>query len=403
MDRAQLNNAIAQELRDNLLPFWRHRSIDTSRGGFIAEMSCNGSVIDDAPRGLILNSRLLWTFSALYRHLGHQRDLELAQRARHELETRFRDREHGGYCWLVGAGGECLETTKKTYGQAFSIYALSDYFLATGDETALSSARELFALIERYAHDPEHGGYFEGCSRQWQALTALRLGEEDLPAAKSMNTHLHLLEAYTNLYRAWPVADVAARLRELLSLFDCHILERRDNRSRNHLHHYFDKSWTTLPSFYTYGHDIEAGWLLCEAAEVLGDQEIIRHWRRCALEIAETTLAEGIDSTGALAYAGKDGEMIDAKLDWWCQAEAVTGLWHAYQLSSDRAFATASLRVWETIQRCFIDRVNGEWFQRILADGTVDEQAAKVSAWKGPYHNVRMCLEMARRTGSTKG
>ena len=401
MDGAALRRSIDDELRDNILPFWRSRSVDRAGGGFIAEMANDGTVRADAPKGLILNARLLWTFSALYRRFGDARDLELARRAHDYLEDRFRDREHGGYFWRVDPRGRPLDLDKKIYGQAFAIYALSEYHLATGDAGALQAARQVFALIERHAHDDRNAGYLEARAADWSATTELRLGDGEPIAAKSMNTHLHLLEAYTSLYRAWPDAAVATRLRELIAVFMNHILGAGPEAA--HLRHFFDERWNVLSDSYTYGHDIEAAWLLCEAAEVLGDEPLERSVRERAVAIARAVLAEGLDGDGGLAYEGRGGAVIAGYRDWWCQAEAVVGFRQAFRLTGEPAFAEASGRVWEFITRRVVDRANGDWFWRVRADGTVDQALPKVSEWKCPYHNTRMCLEMLRRLGAETG
>ncbi len=388
---------IRQELEGNLLPFWRERCLDREAGGFIGEMAHDGAVRAGADKGLVLNARLLWSFSALYRALGDERDRVLAERARDYLESRFADRRHGGYRWRVDAAGRPLDDTKKVYGQAFAIYALSELHRATGDRQALAAARRTWELVERHALDPRHGGYLEALAADWSATVEQRLSAKDLEAARSMNTHLHLVEAYANLHRAWPDGRLAERLDELLELFDRHILMR--DAGRHHLCAFFDRRWRPLSDGYTYGHDIEAAWLVSEAARALGDERRRQAADRWARGLARSVLAEGVDSEGGLAYQGRAGEVTDPDREWWCQAEAVVGFRHAWQLTGDGELARASARVWQFISRRVVDRTNGEWFWRVRADGSVDASEPKVSEWKGPYHDVRMCLEMLRRLG----
>jgi mannobiose 2-epimerase len=393
MDQQALRRAIDAELEENLLPFWRERVLDEVRGGFIAEMANDGTLRDNAAKGLILNARLLWTFSTLFTERREPEDLALACRAYDFIDTHLRDRENGGYFWRVAPDGRKLDGSKKTYGQAFVIYALCAYAAATGDAEAADRALELFELIESHAHDDEHGGYIEARAEDWSAASELRLSAKDMEAAKSMNTHLHLLEAYTGFYRVWPDERVAHRLRELLDLFGKRILDRQ----KYHLRHFFDQKWGVLSDLYTYGHDIEAAWLLCEAAQVLGESERLAATGAWALSIARAVLPEAIDAEGGLAYEGRNGVVINPNREWWCQAEAVIGFWQAYQLSADGEFAAAAIGIWKFITRQVVDRTNGEWFWRILPDGTADADEPKVSEWKGPYHNIRMCLEILRR------
>jgi mannobiose 2-epimerase len=394
---AELRTAIQDELDRNLLPFWRERSVDVERGGFIGEMANNGALRPEAPKGLILNSRILWTFAALYRNQGDARDLSLARRACEYLLNHFEDPRHGGFFWRLDPVGRPLDESKKIYGQAFCIYALSEYHLASGESQALEEAKEMFRLIEEHAHDDSHGGYIETLAADWSPAADLRLSEKDLDVAKSMNNHLHLLEAYTNLFRAWSDPGVEERLHELIDLFERHILSRTAEGC--HVQHFFDEEWNVCSQDYSYGHDIEAAWLLCEAATVLGDanrQAAVGGW---ALELARSVLREALDEEGGLAYAGRGGEVTDPNREWWPQAEAVVGFWQAYALSGEVAFAEAAERVWGFISSSVVDREHGEWFWRIRAGGSVDQSEPKVSEWKGPYHNTRMCLEMIERIG----
>jgi mannobiose 2-epimerase len=401
VDPLTLRDAIEGELQSNLLPFWRERSLDRVHGGFIAEMASDGGVRGDAAKGLVLNARLLWTFSTLYRQLGEGRDLELARRAYEVLERSFRDREHGGYVWRVDPEGRPLDRSKKIYGQAFCIYALCEYDLATGDNGALEEARRVYELIEDHARDLANGGYIESRAPDWTATAELRLSDSDMNAPKSMNTHLHLLEAYTNLFRAWPEAGLAARVRELIDVFGDRILERGGRPGSGHLRHFFGEGWEVRSDTYTYGHDIEASWLLGEAAEVLGDARRASDVRRWGVETAEAVLDEALAVGGGLAYEGRRGEVIDARRDWWCQAEAVIGFWHAFSVTGEARFAEAAARVWDFIARELVDRVHGEWIWGVRADGSVNPGQPKVSEWKCPYHGVRMCLEMMRRLANS--
>jgi cellobiose epimerase len=391
MDQRKLLKSIEQELQGNLLPFWRERSLDRAGGGFIAEMANDGTLREDAPKGLILNTRLLWTFSALYRELGDERDRELARRAYDYLQQYFRDPDYGGYVWQVDPDGQPLEVTKKIYGQAFCVYALSEYHRATGDADALRSAAETCNLIELHAHDARFGGYIEVLGADWSPVTDLRLSDKDMNVAKSMNNHLHVLEAYTTLHSVWPNPVVAGRLRELIRLFDERIMT-----PSGHFDLFFDEQWKVRSDSYTYGHDIEGAWLLCEAAMALGGKELEAQVSKRAVEVARAVYREGLDLEGGLVYEGRNGKVIDTSREWWPQAEAMVGFWNVYRLTKEAGFAEAVARLWAFIEKRMVDRVHGEWFWRVRADGSVDEREPKVSEWKDPYHATRMCLEMMR-------
>ena len=389
----QFSAAVRDELENNLVPFWLEKAIDPEHGGFIGQMSNDGTIDSEAPKGLILNTRILWTFSALYRFNQDSRFRETAQLAYDYLEAYFWDTSFGGVFWLLDYKGHPLDNKKKIYGQAFYIYALAEHYQAFEDSSVLERAGGMFDLIEIHSRDQTYGGYIEVCNRDWSIAEDLRLSDKDMDEKKSMNNHLHLLEAYTNLYRIRPENRLRERLMELIDIFDQRIL----NPDTGHLNHFFDDTWRPKSDNYTFGHDIEASWLLCEAAEVLEEPALTSRVRRLALQLARVTLAEGLDDDGGLFYEGRAGQVTDPDRQWWPQAESVVGFLNAYELSGDDSFLEAAKNAWTFIEKYFIDRQHGEWFWRIDTAGRPDPAEPKVSQWKGPYHNVRACLEIIKR------
>jgi mannobiose 2-epimerase len=390
---SEFASRVHDQLFGHILPFWTGPALDREQGGWLAWMSNDLSVDRSQPKGLILNSRILWAFSAVYRAQPQPLYQEMAHRAFEVVMNGFWDPQFGGAFWRLDGGGRMLDDSKKTYGQAFYIYALAEYLMAFGESAALARAKEMFELIERHTHDPESGGYLEMRRRDWSEATDVRLSDKDMNEKKSMNNHLHLLEAYANLWRVWREPRVECRLRELIELFERRILDAQSG----HLQHFFDERWQLRSATYTFGHDIEASWLLWEAAEVLEDAALLRRLRKVVLRIAEIVLKEGIDADGGLCYEGKAGKVIDRRKEGWPQAEAVVGFLNAFQLSGDVKYLEAARRVWAYIEQHLVDRVHGEWFWRINADGRPDPELPKVSEWKGPYHGSRVCLETLRR------
>ncbi len=405
----ELAASARRELLEDILPFWRRHTVDEQRGGFIGQMSNDLRVQEDAPKGLILNARILWTFSAAFDYTKQERDRALAQRAYEYLTRHFLDEEQGGYFWELDPKGAVRDDKKKVYGEAFGIYALAEYYRVFGEAQALEQAAQLFELIEAHARDAQYGGYFEVMSRDWQPCADMRLSDKDMNEKKSMNNHLHILEGYTNLLRVLPWRGrpalgsekqeqgqdaLATRLRELIDLFRRHIVNAR----QTHLQHFFDEAWTPKSDSYTFGHDIEGSWLLCEAAEVLGDHHLMTEMQSIAIGIARAVLAEGLDVDGGLFYEGRGGRIVNRDKEWWPQAEAVVGFYNAWQLTGDGAFREAAERCWQFIQDRVVDHQYGEWFWCIRPDGTPDPSQPKVSPWKCPYHNGRCCLEIIRRT-----
>lgn len=389
----QFARAVQDQLFGHILPFWTGPALDHEQGGWLAWMSNDLRVDRSQPKGLIVNSRILWTFSAVHRFRPDPLYRQMADRAYDVVMNRFWDQQHGGAFWRLDGDGQVLDASKKTYGQAFYIYALTEYHLAFGAPAALQRAVELFDLLERHARDAQQGGYWEVRRRDWSEAADSRLSDKDLNEKKSMNNHLHVLEGFTNLYRAGKDSRVAERLREVAALFEQRILDPRTG----HLHHFFDEQWRVRSNTYTFGHDIEASWLLCEAAEVLGDGALQQQARQMALRMAEVALKEGLDDDGGLCYEGQAGKVIDRRKECWPQAEAVIGFLNAFQLSGDAQYLEAARRVWHYIDDHLVDRVHGEWFWRINEDGRPDPDLPKVSEWKGPYHASRACLETLRR------
>ena len=284
------------------MPFWCGPAVDHEQGGWMAWLSNDLKPDRTQPKGLIVNSRILWAFSAVHQARPEKPFRQMAGRAFDCVMNRFWDTQYGGAFWRLDDTGRVNDDSKKIYGQAFYIYALAEYHRAFGAPAALARAKELFELIEQHAHDPNHGGYIEVRRRDWsEAGPDARLSDKDMNEKKSMNNHLHLLEAYANLYRVWKEPRVAERLRELIQLFALRILDSRTK----HFNHFFDEEWRVRSNSYTFGHDIEGTWLLCEAAEVLGDAVLLKQTGAVALPMAEVVLKEGIDADGALRYEGR--------------------------------------------------------------------------------------------------
>ncbi len=433
IDKGQINDFLKNaqnELEKDILPFWIKNCRDNEYGGFIGGMSNDRTIVKDAPKGLVLNARILWTFSAAYRFDKNDKYLEMAKRAYDYLMQYFWDKQFGGAYWLLNQKGKPVDDSKEIYGQSFLIYGLSEYYLATKDNTALEKAKELFYLIEKNCHDDDNKGYFETFSRDWKAAEKARLATGDPNEKKTMNTHLHLLEAYTNLYRAskddssrrrlaepeqgWTMDDgretrdegrlsrwsaeperekVKTRLQELIEVFQEHII----NKETSHFELFFDEKWHSTKDIVSFGHDIEGSWLLCEAAEVMGQPDRATTVREWSLKMAQAVYEQGLDKDGGLFYEGKDGKIINSDKEWWPQAETVVGFLNAYHLSGQQHFFTAAQQCWKFIQQHIVDRTHGEWFWRVSCDGTPDLKQPKVSEWKCPYHNSRACLEIIRR------
>lgn len=394
-------------LTQNILPFWLNNMLDKRRGGWYGRMTGKGLIVEDAPRGAILYARLLWTMSAAYRVLSDRSYLDAATMTRDYIIERFMDKEYGGTFWSVTADGQPLDTKKQFYAQGFMLYGFSEYARATGDEEALQIAVHLFDIIERNAWDDDYGGYIEACSHDWQSIADMRLSAKDENYPKSQNTHLHIIEPYTNLLRLLQETDpeseyarkVSAAVKHMISLFTDHIL----NPNTHHLDLFFDMDWTRRSTTESYGHDIECSWLLHEAALVLADKAILNKVEPIVREVALAS-EKGLQPDGSMIYEGEpDGSHFDRDRHWWVQAEAGVGFFNLYQHFGDEKALDKAIRLWHYIKNRLIDHEHGEWYWSIHEDGSVNLNDDHAGFWKCPYHNGRMCMELIERIEAMLG
>ena len=366
---------------------------DDKNGGYYGQMTGRDQLVLDAPKGGILNARILWTFSSAALALKNPLYTEYAKRAKDYAFKHFFDAENGGTYWMLKADGTPADTKKQIYSQAFFIYALVEYYRVTNDKVCLDKAIELFNLIEKHSFDTELNGYFEAYSRDWVLLEDLRLSEKDANEKKTMNTHLHILEAYTNLYRVWDSPLLKKQLRNLIELF----LDKIINPVSHHLDLFFDENWNCKSTLFSYGHDIEAAWLIDEAAVVLGDMEMLKRVHKVVGKVADAA-AEGVQPNGSIVNEKNSATgHVDTNCDWWPQAEAMVGFFNAYELSKDESYAMKTLAAWEFVKANIVDTENGEWHWSVSSTGKVDNNNDKAGFWKCPYHNGRMCLELFTR------
>jgi cellobiose epimerase len=402
MNKITFKEEISSELH-NILQFWLDNSSDEVHGGFIGKMDNEGKVFMEAEKGGVLNARILWTFSAAYNqnvanptqnsinenyHL-----IQAAERAYQYINQYFRDRTFGGIYWSVDAQGNPLNTRKQIYGLAFTIYGLSEYFKANPKQEILDFAIELFELIEYYSYDKTTGGYIEAFTQDWKIIEDLRLSEKDRNDPKTMNTHLHIIEAYVNLYTVWKEEHLVAKIRYLLNVFEQKII----NKENNHLILFFDNDWKKQSEAISYGHDIEASWLLQEAAEILHDEDLIKKWKRIAVKIANAA-SEGLNKDGSLNHEfDPNTKHLDSHREWWVSAEAMVGFYNAYQITKNDNYLKKAFNIWRFTKKHLLDYQNGEWFWGIYEDYSLMQNEDKIGFWKCPYHNARACMELLKR------
>ena len=379
-----------QEVRENLtsciLPYWL--KLKDPRGGFYGEVAPDGTVLYDAPRGVILNARIIWSFAAAYQALPETPYLVAAVHARDYFLDHFCDHKYGGVYWSVDAAGERLDTKKQLYAQGFAIYGLSELYKVTGDDEVLKNAINLYRVVETYFADKENGGYIEALARDFSPLEDMSLSAHDINADKTMNSHLHVLEAYANLYQVWPDEELKEAVQKLLDLVGTRIMG-----ADGHLQLYFRKDWSVMPGGVSYGHDIETSWLALECADALKDIDVVNRVRPWALSMGKAG-NEGLLPDGSMRYE----KLLDGKYDdsrqWWVQAETVVGNLWLWKYHADPQGADRALVAWNYIRENLVDEKDGEWWWAVLEDGSRDLSQPKVGFWKCPYHNTRMCLQV---------
>lgn len=387
----QLQSELSAEL-DSILAYWSKKTIDNQNDGFIGQINSNEEIISDADKGSVLNARILWSFSAAYQKTKNEEHKKIATRAFDFLSNHFYDSEFGGLFWSINSDTTPKDTKNQIYALAFAIYGFSEYYVISKNEKALAIAINLYLRIQKHSYDPVNKGYLEAFTRDWQPIEDLRLSDKDANEKKTMNTHLHIVEAYANLFKVWKDKTLQKDIIELLQTIEKHFI----NPETGHLHLFFDENWVEKPDVISYGHDIEAAWLLLQCAEISEDENLIANYKKHAIQIAEVT-QEGLDSDGGLWYEFDPiTNQLIAEKHWWVQAEALIGFYNAYQLTGDEKYLEIVLKNWKFIKTHIIDQQNGEWFWGINKDYSLIEKD-KAGFWKCPYHNSRACLELIQR------
>ena len=383
----KLKKELNVELK-NILSYWIENTIDKEFGGFLGKRDHFNKVVEKASKGVILNTRILWSFSAATNHLKTNTYKDVCDRSFKYLKDFFNDKINKGVYWEVDYLGNPINKRKQVYAQSFTIYALSEYYLFSKNEEAKTWAIELFNQLEKYAKDSVNEGYFEAFNEDWSPIEDMRLSDKDMNASKTMNTHLHVLEAYTSLLKIYDNNELKASLKMLVKVF----LEKFLN-TKNHYELFFDDQWNLLSNSVSYGHDIEAAWLVIDAAKLIDDSELLHLSEEVAVKVADTFLLEAIDKEGAVINEKNlTTNHIDTDRHWWPQVEALVGLKYANDLKSDEKYISSSLKIWDFTKKNLIDHKNGEWFFRVDEKGNVYKSEDKVSMWKAPYHTSRACI-----------
>lgn len=386
-----MNNEVKEQLIGNIIPFWKSLK-DDKYGGFYGEVNHDLEILPRSIKGGILNSRILWFFSNAYITLNDEECLKYADHAYTFLRDYFIDKELGGVYWSLTYDGKAKDDSKHTYNQAFAIYGLASYYDATSNKEALNLAYQLMDKVESLCKD--QGGYLEAFDREFKPQDNEKLSENGVMANRTMNTLLHVLEAYTELYRVDKSEEVAGHIRFMLDLF----ADKIYNKKLRRLDVFFDKDWNCIIDLNSYGHDIEASWLVDRACEVLDEEKYTKKITKITKDLADHIHSVGLDE-GSSLYNECENGIIDTKKVWWVQAEAIIGFVNGYQKDISRTdYLATARRIWDYTMKYMIDkRPGGEWFNELYKEGNPIENKEIVGPWKCPYHNGRMCFEIINR------
>lgn len=372
-------------LTENIMPYWLTRVVQGDT--IMPRIDGNDRAHPEAELGSVLVARMLWAFSAACRVVGREEYRNAAATAKRVLLSHLYDTKHGGVYWSTASH------KKQIYALGFAIYGLAEYVRATNDYEARHIALDLFHDIERHSRDRQRGGYYEAFDEEWNDIADMRLSEHDANERKTMNTHLHIIEPYVNLYRVSPTPELREAIVGLLHVFLDHIVDP----DTGHLHLFFDDDWHCHDHVISYGHDIEASWLLHEAVLVLDDHDLRRLVEPVVQRIAEAAAEGLLPQAGMMYELHTDTAAIDADRHWWVQAETVVGYYNIYQHYGDPWALRSAEQTLRFIDRHIVDHNAGEWHWSLRADGTLNRDDDKAGFWKCPYHNTRMCIELLER------
>jgi mannobiose 2-epimerase len=402
----QYRNFFSNELRGDILPYWMKYAVEKTGHGFYGAVDLDGNPVLTANKTSVLNARILWTFAAAAMLEGNPEYAAIADKAYRVVTEDFEDKEYGGYYMELSSDNKVANDIKHTYAQAFVIYALCKYYEYRPLDSVMQKIQDLFTLLEEKTKDPENIGYRESFTRDWKIYGENRMADNNEP--KSMNTHLHVLEAWAALYKVWKDPKVELRLTEMMNLFLDKII-----RKDGHFGIFFDNAFNEVEAskgICSFGHEIEGSWLLWEAAEILGNEEIIGRMCLMSIQMVDNIERIAVDKDGGLFLEStRFGSHVKTNKHWWQQAETLVGFMNAFQLTGNPKYWETVKLSWHFIDTCLIDHVRGEWFTKLNRLGVpflvepADDPSPyyrndwKIDPWKCPYHNGRAMMEMMGR------
>lgn len=397
-DQLKLFKKEVMQEHEKILKFWSENTVDEENGGFIGQIDGDMTKQPKADKGLILNARITIAFSSAYIYTQNPDYLKLAERAYNFILDKFYDKENNGVPYfMIDYQGNPTYIRNQVIAVAFVTYAFSEYYRATKSEEALSYTLKLFESLETYALDKKSNGYFDAFSKEWDKLEDMRMYPGDANATKTMNANFHIMVAYANIYRDFKDDKIKKALKNIIDVVVENIYNERGSCNL-----FFGDNWEVIPSNDNYGLDIEASWLIWDAVQVLEDQKLIQDVRPKVLKLVEHCIKKGYDTDGGMVNEGDDDKgILNTDKSWWVQAESVVAFFNAYQMTGDVKYLADSFLTWDFITKYVIDKKHGEWYGTVSRfDHKPNLEESKIGPWKCPYHNSRMCLQIAQRVDS---
>lgn len=375
-----------------ILQFWVHHMLDKEYGGCYGMMKNDVTLVRDADKGLVLQTRTLWSFAYAARAFNDPLYSEIANQLYDFLVRNLYDAQNGGFYWSVDFSGQPADTNKQIYGQAFAIYALAEYFALTGDPQARTLALNTFHLMLEKCTDPSHGLLLNSYDRNWNVLSDFTITESQHNEPFHSNTLLHVVEAWNNLYMHTGDATVHAGLHRLMKT-----LLRVFMDSQGYMHMYLCADLTPVNAPFSAGHEFEFIWISLWSARLLNDPVLDEEVHRRAYSVGDNLIRHAIDKSGTIYDIKEIGGKRIKERRWWDQAETMMGLWSLYEETGDVRYLRHCWRNWQYVRQHFVIKNIGEWRWNVLSPEIKRGWRGYLAGpWKTPYHSVRACVEIAQ-------
>ncbi len=371
-------NEVTKTLEE-VLKFWSTKVIDKENGGFYGALDFYGNPLPENTKGIILNARLLWSFAKASNYLETDTYTFVINKVYEYLKSFFKDKTYGGIYWEVSYKGELLNSEKKSIAQAYTLLALSETYIFSKKEEIKNWSINLYEFIEANFYNTESNYYYDSLTRELGVL-----GSE----SKSLGTHLHILEAYTSLYKTYKNEKLKERIENLLTILTEKFLHNDEFCELN-----FDANWNSLTQLISLGHNVEVPCILLDACKQIKTEQYTS-FLKDKLKSYSKEIIHLVEVAGGV-YQFKDvkSDQYTKEFQWWMQTESIIAFKELYKLTPKEKYLQSINNIWSLVKNDFIDRENGEWHEKLDANKK-PILLNKVDMWKSPYHIIRMCVNI---------